>query len=82
MFIKNSDYKVGDFIYLYPAENSNCRVGVRKYSETFNKNIEPYFKPLTLEKLVATLKQYSTDNWVTEFEDRYLNLDKLTKFSL
>jgi hypothetical protein len=82
MFIKNDDYKVGDFIYLYPTENKSCRVGVKKYTETFNDNTETYFKPLTLEKLVGMMKKHCTDNWISEFEDRYLNFGKIKKASL
>lgn len=82
MFKKSNDYKIGYFIYLYPSENKNCRIGVEKYKETFNESVESYFKPLTLERLVGVVKKYCTDNWINEFENRYLNFDKIIKASL
>jgi len=82
MFKKSNDYKIGDFIYLYPSENKNCRIGVEKYKETFKESVESYFKPLTLEKLVGVVKKYCADNWINEFENRYLNFDKIIKASL
>lgn len=82
MFMKSNDYKIGDFIYLYPSENKNCRIGVEKYKETFKESVESYFKPLTLEKLVGVVKKYCADNWINEFENRYLNFDKIIKASL
>lgn len=78
MFIKNNDYQVGDFIYLYPAENLNCKSGIEQYEFTFNNSKENYFKPLTLEKLVKTIKSFSSENWIKEFEDRYLRFEKIT----
>ena len=82
MFINNNDFKVGDFIYLYPNENINCKIGIEKYTETFNKSIETYFKPLTLETIVGVIKKHCSENWINEFEDRYLNFDKINKASL
>ncbi|OCW92361.1 hypothetical protein A9168_16420 [Macellibacteroides sp. HH-ZS] len=82
MFMKSNDYKIGDFIYLYPSENKNCRIGIEKYKETFKESVESYFKPLTLEKLVGVVKKYCADNWINEFENRYLNFDKIIKASL
>ena len=58
------------------------RIGVEKYKETFNESVESYFRPLTLERLVGVVKKYCTDNWINEFENRYLNFDKIIKASL
>ena len=81
MFKKSNDYKIGDFIYLYPSENKNCRIGVEKYKETFKESVESYFKPLTLEKLVGVVKKYCADNWINEFENRYLKFEKMNNAS-
>jgi hypothetical protein len=78
MFIKNNDYKVGDFIYLYPTDNLNCKSGIEQYELTFNNSKENYFKPLTLQKLVETIKSFSSENWIEEFENRYLRFEKIT----
>jgi len=77
MFIKNKDYKIGDFIYLYPSDNHNCKSGIEQYFKTFINRKENYFKPLTLEKLIATIKTFSLESWAKEFEDRYLKFEKI-----
>ncbi len=76
MFLINKDYKTGDFIYLYPAENINCQAGIQQYMLTFYTSPENYFKPLTLQKLVETIKSFSSENWIIEFENRYLKFEK------
>ena len=81
MFLKNDDYKTGDFIYLYPSENLNCKSGIEQYKLTFNNSNENYFKPLTLEKFVKTIKLFSSENWIEEFEYRYLKFDKIKSVS-
>jgi hypothetical protein len=82
MFIKNNEYKTGDFIYLYPEKNINCEKGIEKYIETFNENTESYFKPLTFENLVKVTKKICSDKWINEFENRYLNFEKIRVASL
>jgi hypothetical protein len=77
LFITNDDYVVGDFIYLYPSGNLNCEVGVEAYKTTLNELGETYFKPLTLEKMVETIKSHCSDRWIEDFEDRYLNFRKI-----
>jgi len=81
MFIKNKDYKTGDFIYLYPSENENCKSGIEHYSQTFANSKESYFKPLTLEKLIGTIKSFCSNKWINEFENRYLKFEKINNAS-
>ena len=77
LFISNKDYFRGDFIYLFPSENLECLNAIDKYERTFLPNRENYFKPLTIEKIVGLLKEKSRENWINEFEDRYLNFKKI-----
>ena len=77
MFISNKDYYRGDFIYLFPSENAECVSAIDKYEQTFLSNKENYFKPLTIEKIVRHLKEESKEKWITKFEDRYLNFNKI-----
>ena len=77
LFITNKDYKIGDFIYLYPSKNIECVDGIEKYSKTFNSNIENHFLPLTIEKMVDRIKNYCNDNWISDFQDRYLTFEKI-----
>jgi hypothetical protein len=81
MFIKNKDYKTGDFIYLFPSENDNCKSGIEQYSQTFKSGKDSYFKPLTLEKLIDTIKSFCSDNWIDEFINRYLKFEKINNAS-
>lgn len=79
LFITNDDYAVGDFVYLYPSGNLYCDVGVKAYKTTLNELGETYFKPLTMEKMVETIKRHFSDKWIEEFEDRYLDFGKIDK---
>lgn len=81
LFVTNNDYKIGDFIYLYPSENLNCKLGIEKYKSTFKESIETYFKPLTIEKLVETIKNHCSDKWIIDFENRYLKFEKIENAS-
>jgi len=73
----NKDYDFGDFIYLYPKDNTSCQQGVEKYQTVFQENKESHFLPLTVEKFIEELKIICKENWVLEFEDRYLNFEKI-----
>jgi hypothetical protein len=77
LFVTNSDYEIGDFIYLYPSGNKNCEIGIEKYKSTFNNSVETYFKPLTIEKIVKTIRNICSDKWIVDFEERYLRFEKI-----
>lgn len=76
MFIKNKDYDRGDFIILYPQDNTNCVRSIEKYQATFNTD-ENYFLSLTIERFHAALEKVSDEKWVSDFYDRYLDFSKL-----
>lgn len=75
----NKDYDFGDFVYLYPEHNINCQRGVDKYHTMFQEDKENHFLPLTIEKFVGELKKVSKESWISEFEDRYLNFEKIDR---
>lgn len=77
LFITNNDYQLGDFIYLYPKGNLECQSAIEKYKATFNEKVPNYFKQLTLEDLLEAINNYCSDPWVSEFENRYLNFEKI-----
>jgi len=81
LFITNNDYEIGDFIYLYPSENLSCKSGIEKYKSTFKESIETYLRPLTIEKLVETIKIHCSDKWIIDFENRYLKFEKIENAS-
>lgn len=76
MFISNSDFVRGDFIYLFPEKNDDCVYAIEKYNQTFLPISETYFKPLTIEMLINTLKKNCSAKWILDFENRYLRFDK------
>lgn len=79
LFISNHEYVRGDFLYVYPAQNTECTQAISKYQQTFLPHKESYFKPLTIEHIITVLKNLSNAQWIRAFEDRYLNFDKITK---
>lgn len=81
MFISNKDYYRGDFIYLYPSGNKECVKAITKYKETFLPDKESYFNPLIIEKFVEVLKKYSSEKWILDFEDRYMNFNKIKQLT-
>ena len=76
MFKKNRDYDRGDFIVLYPEENTACQKAIDDYQECLKPG-DGYFIPLTLEKFYQALNSVSNAAWVAEFYDRYLDFGKL-----
>lgn len=72
MFKTNNDYYRGDFIILYPEGNIECVKLIDKYVKTF-KGKNNYFITLTLELFYNALSNNLKDNWVSEFNKRYLN---------
>jgi hypothetical protein len=76
MFKSNDAYDRGDFIILYPKGNTECGELIDKYVKTF-KSDDNYFIPLTLELFYKVLSNNLKDDWVNEFNKRYLDFDKI-----
>lgn len=81
LFISNNDYNIGDFIYLYPADNEKCVEGIIKYQQTFADSKRNFFRPITIEKLTETIKKYCSETWIYEFESRYLDFERIRNVS-
>jgi len=81
LFITNSDFFIGDFIYQYPSKNEKCKDAINKYIQTFSISKETHFSPLTLENITSTIKKHTKNKWINDFENRYLNFDKIDKAS-
>jgi len=79
MFVTNDDYAKGVFIILYPEGNAQCKHAVDKYKGTFvTLDVEAtHFIPITIETLVAKLTAISQEQWVADFQSRYLDFDKV-----
>jgi hypothetical protein len=65
------DYSEGVFVFLYPAPNVHCRSVVQKYCNTIRDCRS--FMAWTLEEVVAVLSVVTTDSWVRDFRERYLD---------
>lgn len=79
LFKVNSDYDVGDFIFLYPKDNNKCATAIELYQSMTKKYVDHHLKPITLEQFMEVLKKHSKEKWVADFEDRYLNFNKITE---
>ena len=53
------------------------KVGVEAYKTPLNEMGETYFKLLTMEMMVETIKSHCGDKWIVDFEDRYLDFGKI-----
>ena len=81
MYKINDDYDEGMFVLLYPENNRQCASAVDKYKETFllDDDLVNGFYPHTLEEVVAILKEHCPEQWIIDFEDRYLNFSKIAQ---
>lgn len=80
--IQHKDYDEGFFVYLYPKDNKRCSDCLNEYfnklkSQTPDTN---FFHPLEMEKLVDTIKQHASADWINKFYDRYLNFEKIKQY--
>ena len=79
MYKINHDYDEGMFVLLYPEENHQCASAIEKYKETLVVDDEAIngFYPRTLEEVVTILKNHCHEQWIDDFDDRYLNFSKI-----
>lgn len=76
---KSLNYKEGMFVILYPKDNENCVDAIKRYKNVFveDNDRENRFYAITLEDIIKTLKEISDAKWIEDFEDRYLNFEKI-----
>ena len=75
----NHDFEEGFFVYLFPRGNEECINSLNRYQKMLNfKNpIDTGLHILQMEDLVEAIKAESDESWIRDFEDRYLNFDKI-----
>jgi hypothetical protein len=73
--LDNELYKHGKFFYLYPAINTACRDAVVSYRDCLAD--DSTFGEWTLEHVVKELREVTDQQWVRDFDDRYLNYSKV-----
>lgn len=75
----NKDYDEGFFIFLYPKENQECVNALTRYRNYLNSTSsdETGIHQITMEEFVAAIKSETSEQWVKDFEDRYLSFEKI-----
>ena len=81
LFITNNDFQTGDLYICIQLTIIIVISQLKNMNRHFNRNIENYFKPLTIEMLTETIKKFCNEDWINEFENRYLKFDKIEKAS-
>jgi hypothetical protein len=68
------DYDEGFFVFLFPAKNKNCQVGVDNYKNflAFDNEEQNGFYPRHLEDFINTLSEIDTADWIKELKERYI----------
>lgn len=75
----NTDYQEGCYLFAYPAGNANCANAIK----TYNSRVLPLgghnkkCLPVTLERIINTLRMHTQASWVKDFYKRYLDFGRL-----
>ena len=65
----------GFFVFLYPKDNNYCSRAAASYGQCLTS--DDTFSAWTLEDVVSAIRDHSSDPWIDQFYDRYLNFSKL-----
>ncbi len=63
------------FVFLYPKDNTYCSTAAKAYKNCLTT--DDTFETWTLERVVDVIKNHTSDQWIDQFYDRYLNFNKL-----
>ncbi len=77
----NAGFDEGFFVYLFPKENENCVNALKRYFKFLKTENQKEFglHILFMEDLVEEVKIETDEQWIRDFEDRYLRFDKIEK---
>ena len=70
-------FQDGCFVFLYPEVNTACSDAVEEYRQCLSNS--GTFDAWTLDDFVACLKRHTDAEWVTLFQNRYLELSRLSR---
>jgi hypothetical protein len=73
----HGDFKDGFFVLISPKDNAACNDAVADYGNCLSST--KTFHHWTLEGVVAGIKQATSEQWILDFEDRYLNFAKVDR---
>ena len=68
-------FEDGFFTFLYPKANTYCSRAAASYNQCLTS--VDTFAAWTLEDLVSTIRNNTSDRWIDQFNNRYLDFDKL-----
>lgn len=68
-------YDDGLFVFLYPKDNDDCDGAVTEYRECLSDHRS--FAAWKLERVVEELRRLGNAPWIHEFQNRYLDFDKI-----
>ena len=74
-----NDFEEGFFVFLYPGGNNHCSRAVTRYREHLTNS--DTFGAWTLESVANAIKESTSDGWIDSFVDRYLDFEKLSRYS-
>lgn len=79
----NKDFDEGFFIFLYPKDNLECIKALTRYCNFLKSSSSDHsgIYQLTIEDFVAAIKTETSEEWIRDFEDRYLSFEKIEKIS-
>jgi hypothetical protein len=72
--LKNGEgkmYNNGYFVYLYPFNNSECRLGIKEYMK-YLLNPEISIFEIYVEDIIKIIQKYINEDWTKELFDRYI----------
>jgi hypothetical protein len=75
--LQTGEFSEGMFVVLSPARNQACEDVVKRYRACLTNSRT--FEHWHLEDFVGVLRDETSEPWVTEFHDRYLDFDKVSR---
>lgn len=73
--LNTGQFEDGFFVFLSPQDNEACSQAVSLYRQFLSS--ESSFIPWTLESVVQAIRMHTTESWINDLYDRYLNFSKI-----
>ena len=70
-------FEDGFFVFLYPKANTYCSRAAASYNQCLT-SVET-FAAWTLEDVISTIRNHTSDQWIDNFYGRYLDFNKLDR---
>lgn len=74
---KVDGFEEGYFVFLFPEKNLACQSAINSYKECL---VDPAsMLAWTVEDVISTIQEFTNEEWVENFIDRYLNFPKIDR---